>query len=176
MRTVALVIVAAVLVAAQAAWATPVGTGDPVIVGSWGLPMHDSGNSLPIDHIQMLWLSGSHFELPNGVIPQSAGWSQTSNNGDLLVFEGPASGDVYWTNKLDDPQQFTQFHYAGYDGDKVVDSGILTFTPGSTTWSDDSGSAWEKVTGEAVPEPLTMLGVFAGVSGIGAYLRRRRVA
>jgi len=30
--------------------------------------------------------------------------------------------------------------------------------------------------GSEVPEPLTMLGVFAGVTGIGAYLRRRRAA
>jgi len=28
--------------------------------------------------------------------------------------------------------------------------------------------------GGSVPEPLTLLGVFAGVSGVGAYIRRRR--
>ena len=27
-----------------------------------------------------------------------------------------------------------------------------------------------------IPEPLTMLGVFAGISGLGAYIRKRRMA
>jgi len=30
--------------------------------------------------------------------------------------------------------------------------------------------------GEPIPEPLTMLGVFAGVAGLGGYIRRRRMA
>jgi len=51
------------------------------------------------------------------------------------------------------------------------------------TWADPSTGYFDstKIQGawqasQVIPEPLTMLGVFAGVSGIGAYLRRRRVA
>jgi hypothetical protein len=37
--------------------------------------------------------------------------------------------------------------------------------------SDDSGNL-----PPIIPEPLTMLGVLAGIGGLGSYLRRRRLA
>ena len=40
------------------------------------------------------------------------------------------------------------------------------------TWRDNVGSVDVTI----VPEPLTMLGVFAGIAGIGGYLRKRRRA
>ena len=38
---------------------------------------------------------------------------------------------------------------------------------------DSPGGLWR---GYAIPEPLTMLGLFAGTAGIAAYLRKRRLA
>jgi len=47
----------------------------------------------------------------------------------------------------------------------------------SDSYTDDTGTAYYglySTFGAPVPEPLTMLGVAAGVAGIGAYIRRRR--
>ena len=41
-------------------------------------------------------------------------------------------------------------------------------------WYNNAGSVDVSVIG--IPEPLTMLGVFAGIAGIGAYIRKRRRA
>jgi len=44
-----------------------------------------------------------------------------------------------------------------------------------TIWDDFAfGSSMEAPL--AIPEPLTMLGVFLGVSGLAGYVRRRRLA
>jgi hypothetical protein len=45
-----------------------------------------------------------------------------------------------------------------------------TNTPGGFDWTVTND---DDVTGYAIPEPLTMLGLFLGVSGLGGYVRKR---
>jgi len=62
-----------------------------------------------------------------------------------------------------------------YDGTQLV--GNETAYYNGTKWSNLSVTEyphWEA--SSPIPEPLTMLGVFAGISGVGAYLRHRRMS
>lgn len=68
----------------------------------------------------------------------------------------------------------SQSTVTGYTADLRI-SGRITNT------SSPTGDAWlagtnDPVFGSYVPEPLTMLGVFLGVSGLGGYIRRRLAA
>lgn len=61
---------------------------------------------------------------------------------------------------------------------------LMSVQLGTGGWENHTGSGENnEVTGEAlwgiataVPEPLTMLAVFAGLAGLGGYIRRRRLA
>lgn len=63
---------------------------------------------------------------------------------------------------------------AGLRADFYVKFSINPFFVGAPPWLavGDDPALWEVY----VPEPFTMLGVFAGICGVGGYLRRRRAA
>jgi hypothetical protein len=59
------------------------------------------------------------------------------------------------------------------------DGSLRVFFGGSNFPQDVVGPSWHVagiVDGAPVPEPLTMLGVIAGVAGVAGYIRKRRVA
>lgn len=65
----------------------------------------------------------------------------------------------------------------------VYDSGNKGYWGGYSYWGDPLSTAWDvnillatKVQQNVVPEPLTMIGVLAGIGGLVGYVRRRRHA
>jgi len=65
-----------------------------------------------------------------------------------------------------------------YLSDSLYLSGTLTYDSEGDTGADQMDFYAGDITFQAdvIPEPLTMLGVFAGVAGLGGYIRRRRMA
>ena len=55
------------------------------------------------------------------------------------------------------------------------DPGALPEDAASFTFQTPDGAGPEIFGGNIVPEPLTMLGVFLGIGGLGNYIRRRRM-
>jgi len=77
------------------------------------------------------------------------------------------------TFKIDGIYNHPYFHDQG-SYIPTVPTYVLGFEDGSDWDFQDFVVEVQKVS--PIPEPLTLLGVFAGISGLGAYLRRRQAA
>lgn len=64
---------------------------------------------------------------------------------------------------------------ATFGGPLGNDPGALPEDAASFTFQTPDGAGPEIFGGNIVPEPLTMLGVFLGIGGLGNYIRRRRM-
>ena len=99
--------------------------------------------------------------------------------GQLYQF-GVNGPDAYWFNHASNAalsgtlQQGFDNQYLAFDMTNLAAGGTLLNSDGDG-W-DKSSDINVQITGEAVPEPLTMLAVIAGIGGIGAYIRKRRMA
>jgi len=99
---------------------------------------------------------------------------------DITETAAAGGSTASWTTNLGPGVSFvnqllTSFTNAGAVDFTQVDKIVLTL---SGPFAQDATLDLMEVTntpGGAVPEPLTLLGLFAGVSGVGAYIRRRRM-
>jgi len=93
-----------------------------------------------------------------------------------LVFDGqtvvyvdiPTSGAGLWDANVGGSAYFTD--PLGNKADLKLTNDI---DPGADGWSVNSHDDGGFMFNEAIPEPLTMLGVLLGVGGVGKYIRRR---
>jgi len=88
---------------------------------------------------------------------------------DLPLSEGPSAGGIFKWNDLFgvDPV------IVDPEGDLIdiyQNWGLQFSTEGWDTYSRDFGGV------NAVPEPVTMLGMFLGIGGLTSYMRKRRIA
>ena len=137
----------------------------------------------------------------SGVVQQfSVAWDPANDGSGPPASHGPGSvyDKMYTTSLLKETDGQWDVDY-GADGtddesfallfDRFLAQSTLyevgnSFTitaPGGGTWTLNEWSSIDPVSGaqelngiSPVPEPLTMLGVFGGIAGVGAYIRRRR--
>ena len=74
----------------------------------------------------------------------------------------------WWPNQL----SLDILHQHGAHGVPMGDD----FDYGFTRYDTDFDSTIAKVQTDTIPEPLTMAGVFLGISGLAGYVRRRKMA
>ena len=176
-KSLALLSIVVVLMIGASAQACPVGVGGIIVSHSWTQGgWDDIGNPTAVDHIQMRIdpaMDAGAFELPDGMLSLLPGWSQTFNDGQVAIFDGPASFDIPLLLTFTDatPQDDVNFHvfYTGYLGGEKVpgDDGYMSSLGANPQFSSDqvSGDVY------SVPEPATMSLLIAG--GL-ALLRRRK--
>ena len=125
---------------------------------------------------QMNWESAAGWILPSGSTGPEAGWwvaakwdlailEQTSCIVGINVAVTDIDSDILQVNNLDQNRTW----FAGFRDM----NGNLIFgqqTGDSVLAMLDSTAYW----GQAVPEPVTLLGVFLGISSLGGYIRKRR--
>lgn len=97
--------------------------------------------------------------------PNLTGPTSTSANGGFFgaATAVPVLGTGIWNNLLN-PDAIAPGVAARFD---------FTGNPGNHNWLVRSN---DPVQVDVIPEPVTMLGLFLGVSGLGGYIRRRRMA
>ena len=95
---------------------------------------------------------------------------------DFTTEIGPAWRDWYVVGGSYDPEDDTMNFGAAWNAGFLLADPLVS--PGDTNVTDhilgiDSGPGGSG--NGVIPEPLTMLGLFLGLGGIGAYIRRRRM-
>jgi len=156
------------------AGATLVSVGDPVEGGSWRQRFQEDGVGL-FNHMQAKITSADKWETPGFRNPSVTGWTST-NNDTILVMNGPAVNvmqfDFYWK----DPSPVT-FVFQAWglrnNVETLLEEATATNNPGYWLITGTS-SGWQYQ--QPIPEPLTLLVVGSAVAGIGAYIRKRRLA
>ena len=155
------------------AGATRYTEGDPTDIGSWSQQWYE--NQLGITSIQAK-IDGANFTSPAGSEFSISGWTlqwQTSNE---YVAAGPATTAWLWWNENYQPATTVPFtvHYQAYIGNTLAVNQDCKWSPG---WSYPNPT-WEQETPleNPIPEPLTLLAFGSAVAGIGAYIRKRRLA
>ena len=87
------------------------------------------------------------------------------------------NGSVIYTENLSGIQSTGNGVLAiSYGTPKLVDKLVYYVPQGLGDISTESEFAVAKLDVTPIPEPLTILGVFLGVAGLGAYIRKRRTA
>lgn len=114
---------------------------------------------------------------PNGILGNVTGGSSTYLSVNPVDADaGGVANDVGVMNSFFDTNFFVD---AGPHADLYVEletqkHNVLNAPIGGSDWTVTSQSG--SVTGEFVPEPVTMIGLLMSVMGVGGYLRRRRLA
>jgi hypothetical protein len=168
------------------AGATTVASGDPDIGGSWSQGFN-YGVDPPTYHytqFQMKMVTlGDSFETP--VAWSSAGpMQQVYNDGTIVIASGPRSGanmsfSLTFAGGYGNP---LTFYIQTYDQNLLVANQVFDWNgygwvngnPANQVIGGVPTGGWEQQT--PIPEPLTMLVVGSAVAGIGAYIRKRRLA
>lgn len=106
------------------------------------------------------------YDFANLNIPIGSGTTLLSIIDDTI--EPAVNGYWHWVSANDDDPDDTWWRRE--DSQPVGEENTFYWTSYSGFLGDRAFSL------EVVPEPLTMLAVFAGLAGLGGYIRRRRVA
>lgn len=154
-------------------------SGDPLEHNSWAQSFW--GNIGQYDHIQIMFNPEPHFEVPVAIERFSqTGWSQTYNDGSLLIADGlSATQDLFFNLVFVDPRSddFT-FHYQAWYGDTVVDNADAYWSGRSWSITGPTGGTWESDRIDnpvsATPEPASLLLLSAGLAGFAVYRRKVR--
>ena len=160
--------------------------GSMTPTGSWQQAMHehDAYSPATFDLIAVQLISGGPLgDFPNSIPPLSAlssGWVQTDASSSAAVIQGTANSDEYFTMTfLAVP---VSMYFEAYDGQTVVDYGILSFSAdGTNSYTDlySSGNAPARgdvlaAAGADVPEPATLIvwSLLGGASWLGMRVWR----
>ena len=183
------------LLAASSAMATTfydAGDGQVLTGNSWA--PYVGVNITPGDRVDMIQAfrlpgdAGPNLEPPaiRNIFGTPSGWAYLGGTDVVAQAGGPATSTSFvfelW---FVDPDQTTKFHLqAFYQGQYVAGSSVdITSTPWfgwhNITYSGDTSPTRSPISLQDpshAPEPLTVAGVILGIGGIGAYIRRRRLA
>ena len=150
--------------------------GNPLEHNSWAQRFW--GNYGQYGHIQIMFNPEPHFEIPLGIERFSqAGWSQTYNDGNLLIAEGPTAQDLLFNLVFVDPRMdnFT-FHYQAWDGNTVVDNADAYWSGRSWSITGPTGGTWQSARIDNpvshTPEPASLLLLGAGLTSFAVYRRK----
>ena len=104
--------------------------GDPGQGDSWSQAFYEDAG--PYDHIQMLMVSGAPFQTPTAIGNfNQPGWSQTYNDGTLVLADGSSQNIVYFTLYFSGPSTETfTFYFQCWSGNTLKNSATVTWGPG----------------------------------------------
>ena len=166
--TLSAAVVGAVVLAAVPNSSAISNIGEPFPGHSWGQAWYENGVGY-FDAIGIKWLSGSALEAPQVLTALSGGWNQTYAAGDVAWARGSATTLEYFsTIFVGGSSDFnSSYLFNAYNGDKMVDSAVITHAGGSWTITSSSESF-----GPPLPDGGTTMALLGmALCGLG-YARR----
>ncbi|MFH1011764.1 MAG: cohesin domain-containing protein, partial [bacterium] len=116
--------------------------GDPIDGDSWSQAFNESGVG-NFDHMQMLMVSGPPFRTPNGIVGMASGWSQSYNDGTLLIADGPSlvstNMTIYFSGNKSTP--FT-FIFQAWGGTTRKEEATVVWN--GSSWTITTTSTWNE--------------------------------
>jgi len=148
------------------------------------LPMGEGGPGLYFDHLQMKIDTPAGFLTPVGyengigtVYPTDPSWSQTYNDGTILLADGGRTEELYFTLYFSDASQYV-FHLQAWDASTLVDNVDVLKNAGGW-WNTGAGTnvlpgTWQSPRLDTVvPLPGAMVLAMIGFASVGALKGRR---
>lgn len=145
---------------------------------AWTQRFSESGVG-SFDHFQ-LWIDApENWAQPNGISNfNRAGWSQTFNDGQLLVADGTSVSQLAFNLNFEGSREPVTFHFQAWDGNTLREAATVSWRGRRSGWQISAANNWinYRVSNRSqipVAEPSTVLMFGLGMAGIIAGLRRK---